>query len=241
MAAGTVGLLAVCLLVMTFTPGDDESPIAISATTTASDGGGGLRGLSGIGAIGRFASEVDLDGDAPVRVRPALATPIGDGRSALMTSTPAHRSGESFQVQLTSGVVVQAAVMQTSEDGLVVVTIASSDTAHDIADEPPAPDEIVTVLGETTMTVPFGEVDELDLAEGTPVLDADGALVGLCTRTGGQAWILDVTGHDGDTSTSAPPVSDGSVPVSTLPGTATSAPGADDELSADDDATSVAP
>jgi hypothetical protein len=201
MVGGTVGLLAVCLLVLTFTPDRDESPVAVSATTTPS-GPGGVRVLSGISAIGRFASEDDDDG-ATVRVQPAIATPIGDGRSALVTRAAIRATDDAFDVQLASGVIVEAAVMSTTPAGLVVVTIAVSDTAHDLADELPEPDEIVTVLTETPMTVPFGDIDELDLAEGTPVLDAEGALVGLCTRTHGRATVVAVSGTSTTTTIAA--------------------------------------
>jgi hypothetical protein len=211
MMSGTVGLLAVCLLVLAFTPDRDDSPIAVSATTTPS-GAGGLRALSGIGAIGRFASDDDHDDDAAVRVQPAIATPIGDGRSALMTPAAVRATADSFDVQLASGAVVEAAVMSTTPAGLVVVTIAVSDTAHDLAVDMPEPDEIVTVLTETPMTVPFGDIDELDLAEGTPVLDAEGALVGLCTRTDGKASVVAVSGTS-TTTTTTPPV-DSSAPTS---------------------------
>lgn len=204
MMSGTVGLLAVCLLVLTFTPDLDDSPIAVSATTTPS-GPGGVRALSGIGAIGRFASDDDHDDDdTTVRVQPAIATPIGDGRSALMTPAAVRATADAFDVQLASGAVVEAAVMSTTPAGLVVVTIAVSDTAHDLAVDMPEPDEIVTVLTETPMTVPFGDIDELDLAEGTPVLDAEGALVGLCTRTDGKATVVAVSGTS-TTTTTAPP------------------------------------
>lgn len=198
MVSGTVGLLAVCLLVLSLTPDRNEAPVAVSATTTPA--GAGINGRPvGIAAIGRFASEIDAD--AAVLVRPGLAVPIGDGRSALMTPAATSASGDTFDVRLTSGSVVQAAVVGTTETGLVVVTIATSDTAHAIADRLPGPDDIVTVLTDTPVTVPFDEVDELDLAEGTPILDRAGALIGLCTHSGGESTVVDVTGDSGAPST----------------------------------------
>jgi hypothetical protein len=196
LATGSFGLLAIGLLVMSIAPDRRDGPIAISATTTA-DIDTTLRS-SGVAAIGRFASDGSGSDDWSVRMEPALATPIGDGRSALATLQGVRRTEGAIDVRLSSGSVVSAAVMDHTDDGLVVVTIAASDAAHTVGDGPPDDDEIVTVLTEPPITVPFHEVDDLELAEGTPVLDSEGHLIGLCTRAGGQRAVLDVTGHPDD-------------------------------------------
>lgn len=211
---GSVGLLAVGLLVMTVAPDRNSAPLAVSATTIP--GSVSPARLTGVSAIGRFSSDDHPSSDgAPVRINPALATPVGDGRSALMTHESARHRDGAFDVRLTSGAVVSAAVVDTSDDGLVVVTIATSDQAHEIASVPPGPDDIVTVLADPPITVPFGAIDEMELAEGTPILDADGALVGICTRTGEGPVVLDVTGHG------APAATGHDEPVDTAPDDAT--------------------
>jgi hypothetical protein len=227
---GSVGLLAVGLLVLMVAPDRNSAPLAVSATTTP--GAVTPARLTGVSAIGRFSSDDHpASDDAPIRVNPALATPVGDGRSALMTRESARHRDGSFDVRLTSGAVVSAAVVDTSAEGLVVVTIASSDQAHEIASAPPHPDDIVTVLVDPPVTVPFGSIDGMELAEGTPILDADGALVGICTRTGDGPVVLDVTGHsrpidpdetdddaviDTDDGADEPQVTDASVVATTV-------------------------
>ena len=214
---GSVGLLAVGLLVLMVAPDRSSAPLTVSATTIPGAVTPGR--LTGVAAIGRFASDHHPTSDgAPVRINPALATPVGDGRSALMTRESArHREG-SFDVRLTSGAVVSAAVVDTSDDGVVVVTIATSDQAHEIAGAPPQPDDIVTVLADPPVTVTFGSIDGMELAEGTPVLDSDGALVGICTRTGDGPVVLDVTGRGGpsDDGPAEPAVTEASVVATSI-------------------------
>jgi hypothetical protein len=194
MVTGTVGLLAVGLLVLTVAPDRTDAPLTVSATTTPSAVTPAR--LTGVAAIGRFSSDDRTTSDsAPVRLRPGLATPVGDGRSALMTLEATQRRVGPFDVRLTSGAIVSAAVIDTSDHGLVVVSIAASDQAHEIASALPEPHEIVTVLADPPITVPFDSIDEMEVAEGTPILDAAGALVGICTRTSDGPMVLDVTGH----------------------------------------------
>jgi hypothetical protein len=177
-ATGTVGLVAVGMLMFAVTPRQQESPIAISATTTPIAPGEG-RALAS-----------------------ALATPIGDGGQALMTlSAIAPERGDELDVRLTSGPVVTAVVDGTSA-GLVIVSITSELAGHEIADDLPGPDEIVTVMADPPVTVAFSAVDTVEADEGTPVLDSDGNLVGLCTQfhDGGSVAVIDVT--------DAPPIDD---------------------------------
>ncbi len=225
MVTGTVGLLAIGVLILSVTPGGSESPIAISATTTPVAAGAGF-GPGGIVAIGRL-------GDAgaptvPAKKPPALATPIGDGRSALMTRVSTTGvDGDAFDVRLTSGPVVTAAVVETTDYGVVVVTIARADPdGHAVAGGLPDDDEIVTILADPPVTVAFGDVDTIGADEGTPVLDADGDLIGLCTRANdGAVSVVDVTGEGGEgTDDSAPPTTTATTdapPVSVASGVAT--------------------
>ena len=166
-----MGLVAVGMLMFTVTPRQQDSPIAISATT----------------------NPVTL---ASVRVAAdALATPIGDGRRALMTlSAITVELGDELDVQLTTGPVVTAVVDSTAA-GVVIVSLTSASDGHEIADRRPAPDEIVTVMADPPIAVAYSAVDTIDVEEGTPVLDHAGELVGLCTqrRGGGSMSLIDVT------------------------------------------------
>jgi hypothetical protein len=217
---GTLGLLAIGVLILSASPRRQESPVAISATTTpvsVAEAGSAGSNAGGIAAIGRFASDDDDDAEAtPEAVPPALATPIGDGRSALMTRlSTGGVEGDAFDVRLTSGPVVTAAVVDTTADGLVVVTIVDPDqSGHAVAGDLPHDDEMVTILTDPPITILFGDIATVGVDEGTPVVDADGDLIGLCTRAGdGATDVVDVTGQI--------PVASGTAPPSTAPAATT--------------------
>jgi hypothetical protein len=227
---GTMGLLAFGVLILSATPRRQESPIAISATTTPAStvqAAGAALGPGGIAAIGRFASDDDETDATPEAVQPALATTIGDGRTALMTRlSTGGDEGDAFDVRLASGPVVTAAVIDTTHEGLVVVTIAEpDDSGHDVAGALPGADEMVTILADPPVTVLFGDIASVGADEGTPVVDADGELIGLCTRSGdGEHGVVDVTGRgEPATDDSAPPTS---APATTASSLVTDASGA---------------
>lgn len=233
MVTGTMGLLAIGVLILSASPRRQESPVAISATTTpvaAAEAASGALSAGGIAAIGRFSSDDDDTGATPEAVPPALATPIGDGRSAVMTRlSTGGVEGDAFDVRLTSGPVVTAAVVDTTDAGLVVVTIVEADDhGHAVAGDLPSDDEMVTILTDPPITIAFGDIATVGVDEGTPVLDAAGDLVGLCTRSGdGATGVVDVTGQspvatDGSAPPTSSPTTSGPPPVSVSNGVATS-------------------
>ena len=192
-ATGSVGLIAVGTLMIMVTPPAQDSPVAVSATTAPSTGPS-----SGPSS----AREPSARAITPVAVRSvaqALATPIGDGRMALMTAPmSAIRHGSELDVQLTNGPVVTAVVDATSA-GVVLVSIASGASGHEIAATQPDPEDIVTVLAEPPVTIAYSALTTLDAKEGTPVLDSDGDLIGLCSQRHGAGddqpiTLIDVTG-----------------------------------------------
>jgi hypothetical protein len=72
---------------------------------------------------------------------------------------------------------------------------------------------MVTILADPPITILFGDIATVGADEGTPVLDADGDLIGLCTRSeDGATHVVDVTGQ-------SPPAPVGSAPPSTTPAT----------------------
>ena len=108
------------------------------------------------------------------------------------------RRGAQLDVQLTTGPVVTAVVNDTAP-GVVIVSISSNGSGHEIADAPPDPDEIVTLLAEPPITIAFAAVTTLDAREGTPVLDEYGDLIALCSQRHGAGddqpiTLIDVTG-----------------------------------------------
>jgi hypothetical protein len=190
-ATGSIGLVALGVLMILVTPPAQDSPVAVSATTSPST----VRtSLSGNGPT-HVATPV-----AAVRAVPhELATPIGDGHLALITASGSTiRRGAELDVQLMNGPVVTAVVDSTMQ-GVVVVSIASGANGHEIAASQPEPYDIVTVLAEPPVTIAFSALTTLDAKEGTPVLDDDGDLIGLCSQRHGAGddqpiTLIDVTG-----------------------------------------------
>lgn len=198
LVTGTMGLLAVGVLLLTVTPSRQDSPIALSASTTLARPSTALASAGPTGAL--------VNPDRPAE--DALATPIGDGQFALVTSAAlGDNSGTTISVRFTSGRVGLVEVVDRSDGALVLVALGSGETGHPIADERPAADEIVTVLASPPITVPFADVAKLEVREGTPVFDQAGALVGLCSRGKGVVQLLEPTdelarrGADGPATT----------------------------------------
>ena len=187
-ATGSIGLVALGALMIVVTPPAQDSPVAVSATTTPT-----------VTSTLRPATSRNTTPAAARGVPHELATPIGDGHLALMTAPgSAIRRGAELDVQLTTGPVVTAVVNDTAP-GVVIVSITSDATGHDIAASPPDPDEIVTLLAEPPVTIAFAALTTLDAREGTPVLDEYGDLIGLCSQRHGAGddqpiTLIDVTG-----------------------------------------------
>ncbi len=188
-ATGSIGLVALGVLMILVTPPAQESPVAVSATTSPTVTPSSTRSTPTRAATPVAARAVPHE----------LATPIGDGHLALMTAPGSTiRRGAELDVQLTNGPVVTAVVSATAP-GVVVVSIKSSGSGHAIATAPPDPDDIVTVLAEPPVTIAFAALTTLDADEGTPVLDDDGDLIGLCSQRHGAGddqpiTLIDVTG-----------------------------------------------
>jgi hypothetical protein len=171
---GTLGLLAIGALLVTVTPRRLASPVAVSATSTPP--------LRASAALAR------------------LATPIGDGKRAIMTlldhAASVFERGSEIDVRLASGPTVTA-VVERSDQGVLVVTLHADGDGHAVARSLPEPDELVTVLSDPPVTVPFSQVGSVDAEDGTPVLDSHGALVGLCEKSADNRMrLLDVTAQD---------------------------------------------
>lgn len=201
---GTLGLLAVGVLIFTVTPRRLESPIALSATTTP------ISSLSAAAAapsstsgqtdstrpavlIPAFAARGPLTSVSPQPLH-ALATPIGDGHLALITGVALEAQGTNslndpaIDVQLPSGRVGTGTIIGQSGDTWVI-ELWQPEAGHDIASNRPVGAEIVTVMGSPPVTIAFADVATLDVPEGAAVLDHSGDLVGLCTRQRGDGRV----------------------------------------------------
>lgn len=175
---GTMGLLALGLVMMTVMPKRAESPVAVSASTTPA-----TLGVRAPAALTPSGSEpVGLRGETAG----VLATPIGDGRFALITrASLVDTRREVVDVRLPSG-RMSAGQIVTASDDAVIVALATREPGRAIARHRPRAAEIVTVMASPPITVAYHDVDTLAVEEGTAVLDDHGHLVGLCSRSNGD-------------------------------------------------------
>ncbi len=136
----------------------------------------------------------------------AVATPIGDGQMALITSDSVEGQATiNVEVRLPSGRTGTARIVDRSGD-VWLIELHQAEPGHAIAAGRPAGSEIVTVMATPPVTVAFADISKLDIREGTAVLDADGNLVGLCTRRRGDGSVrlLDVRAELVDATTVDP-------------------------------------
>jgi hypothetical protein len=145
----------------------------------------------------------------------AVAVLVGDSPFAITTAT-AVGSEETVMVTLESGSTAELAVVSTDETFAYIEPDESLRTFGFAAAAPAVQGDDLTVLDDEQFVFTFGDdtLDRLDpaaIAEGTPVVNEQGALVGLCTRASGRVDlvpIVDALGHTpaGDTSTGPRPL-----------------------------------
>lgn len=202
LTSGTLGLLAVGLLMVSITPGRADAPVALSASTTPV----AIQGVRRPAALAPGASEA-----IGLRSEPSasLATPIGDGQFALITrASLARTDGAIIDVRLPSGRSTVGSIVTASDDA-VVVALAATEPGHTIAAGRPGATDMVTVMVDPPVSVAYGDVDTVDADEGTAVLDADGSLVGLCSRRFGSSRVrlIEVPAVLDDATSVVPPPS----------------------------------
>lgn len=179
---GATGALLIGLVVLTMTPRGGDSPTAVSATSTP---------LLSVAQVALTTPSAFERGDHELITTP-IATPIGRDGLAVMSTQAAL---EALAVSSTTDdeeIVVSLSPERTalatfvhldSDDDLALVEITDRTvnfTGMDVATRLPHAREMVTVLSDPPIEVQFELVDELDVADGTAVVDRSGALVGLC-------------------------------------------------------------
>jgi hypothetical protein len=208
LATGTLGLLAVGVMILTVTPRRLESPIAISATTTPVAAAiGAPAGTADAGPVrpaaltGRGSTTTEL-----VTVPRALATPIGAGNLALVTGDAlAGNERGLIEVVLPSGKVALGQVVGRVGDAWLVEP-SSIETGHQVATRSPVATELVTVMASPPITVVYADVGTLDVHDGTAVLDQSGRLVGICDHdsSDGRVRVVEVNEALVDATTGDP-------------------------------------
>jgi hypothetical protein len=189
--SAAVSLLLIGLLAIAITP--DRSPEPIAASSTVSDVAASPAVL-----ISSTASAAVTQTALPV------VTPIGDDGWAVTTWDAVGGETGWMEARLPSGVEVQIEIVGSDPTtGLVVVTLpTSADTdGYKLAAQPPRPSDTVVVHAAEPQVVSLLDLAYLDFEEGTPVLDAAGELVGLCTGSYDGTTLMTVDTMPGDNAT----------------------------------------
>ena len=201
LTTGTLGLVAVGILVLTVTPHQQESPIAISATTTpvASELPAGASDVPDTARPAALAARRPAT-TRSITAEPALATPIGDGRLALITDDAmVGHNADRIDVLLPSGRTGSGRIVEQS-GGAWLIELGQAESGHQIARRRPKGSEIVTVMASPPVTIALADIASIDIDEGTAVLDEDGNLVGICSHrhSDGSVRLIEVRSEAGD-------------------------------------------
>jgi hypothetical protein len=158
----TLSLLLIGLLALSMTPGRGEPPIAVEAT---SDEG---------------ATQLAALEQPPL----PMVTPLGDDGWAVTTTGAVGSRAGVMSARLPSGDVVDVEIVRRdAESGVTLVSLPELTDGYQLATSDPEPSDTVVVHGADPIVVTMVGVSDLDVAEGTPVLDRAGQLVGICTTT----------------------------------------------------------
>lgn len=201
---GILGVMAVGVFVLTVTPAWPDGPIDGGVRIAGSDGlarltVGSTTVLAGLRAsTDVFATPIEIPGGAGT-TRVAVAT-ISDVMDAVAAATPVEPDpapGTPIDVAVPSGRRHAARIVGRVGD-TVVVELSGDEPTLRIAERSPDPDAVVTVLADPPVTIALDDLDDLDVDEGTAVVDDGGHLIGLCTDRGGTTLLagLDTTDID---------------------------------------------
>jgi hypothetical protein len=208
LASGAVTLIAIGVLVVSMTPQPSggeatrsTSPTVASALLSAprATPAAAVEPGTSLAAVTTVASTVA----APAPAVPPVVTPIGDGFSGVATAAAVRRSLDAAQrpdgaidAVLHSGALVVAHLGDPADDvdvdefvdeldDVVVVELTEwAQGAMQVAARRPDADDVVVVLTDPPVEVELARVHEVGAADGTPVVDTDGQLVGLCADDG---------------------------------------------------------
>ena len=180
-STATLSLLLIGLLALTMTPGRGADPVAVESTAAVT--------------TTRLAA---LE-------QPSLpmVTPLGDDGWAVTTSGAVGRRAATLSARLPSGDVVEVEVVRRdAESGVTLVSLPTLTHGYELATSSLEPSDTVLVHGADPQVMSLVDVADLDVAEGTPVLDGAGALVGICARVASGMSIMTVSTMPGVPATS---------------------------------------
>jgi len=203
----TLSLLLIGLLALSMTPGRGADPIAVGSTTEQ------------VSAVPAALEQPSLP----------MVTPLGDDGWGVTTLQATTADSGRMAARLPSGNVIDVHIVDRDEEsGVTLVSLPTRTRGYELAAASPAPSDTVVVHGLEPMVVSMVEIAGLDVAEGTPILDDRGDLVGLCTWEAGGVAVMTVStmpGAQPAPSTTALPTTVVSVTVVTTLPPDTTAPG----------------
>lgn len=183
LVGGAAGVIAVALLVLTLAPQRNDTPVAVSSTSSP-----------GSSTSGPLVASASLGRDLTGLTLHPIATPIGDSGLAVASSrsilgitqlSSPRLDSRRIDVVLVTGHVTRALVVDPGQDGgiaWVALDDGASDHGLDVASDMPSAGDVVTVLADPPMLVEFAHIGQIDAADGTPVVDDDGDVVGMCIQ-----------------------------------------------------------
>jgi len=183
LVGGAAGVLAVALLVLTLAPQRTDDPVAVSSTSSP-----------GTATSAQLVATAGLGRDVTALALHPIVTPIGDAGMAVTSSHSIRRTAQAdvarlddglIDVVLVTGHVTRALVVdQGRAGGIAWLSLDAGDVDHglDVANEMPRAHDVVTVLADPPMLVEFGHIEQVEAADGTPVVDDDGDVVGMCIQ-----------------------------------------------------------
>lgn len=198
LTTGTAGLMAIALLFVMVTPSRDAQPVAVSASTNPLPAAAPNGGDTAASIVGARRSSPDERLTEALPSTAALATPIGSGRYALVLRASLTSAGSGpVELVLPSGRITSGEIVDTgaSIGDTVLVHVDDHEPGHEMAERRPHERDLVTVMASPPIEVALADLGEVDIevAEGTAVVDAEGHLVGLCSRRrGGGVRLVEV-------------------------------------------------
>lgn len=169
------------------TRGDaDATTVSTTMTSPATSTTVVVTAVVAPGVPSSAAAPADVPRPTPtgVALGTPLATLLGDGLAVVTAKAIGGvQEGDTVTVQLASGRVVDATVVDTAERAALVQlpTGVDGERVVELADRAPDPDAVVTLLLDTPIKVPMSALADVGAPEGTAVVDTEGRLVGLCT------------------------------------------------------------
>jgi hypothetical protein len=193
---GTAGVLLIGVFVLSITPRESNEPLATSSTPTTDR----VPAVQMVAPLAVSRPSAWTPGPQP------LATLVGTTGLAVVTSRALGRMSPissptqgvtssvalSITVRLDDGTPARASILDPGDGtGLAVVAVAGPIAIEGmpLAQGQPQPREPVTVMTDEPIVVAYADITNIDVADGTAVVNRAGELIGLCSEDSAQRFI----------------------------------------------------